>query len=164
MTDTQLKPCPFCGEAAELNQYGRRYWAVCTGCRTYRSGTDEHEVDAIEAWNTRANTLTDAERAVVEAAVAEAENTRRNNGWTPLLTAVEALEEEDAEPVQLFEGDFSIERETDKAWLVKFEFYGEERTEWFPKSQCNLTSLEEGWLDCDILQVPRWLWNKKGLQ
>ena len=38
--------------------------------------------------------LAPEEEAVIEAALAEAENTRRNNGWTPLLQAVEALQKE----------------------------------------------------------------------
>ena len=63
---SELKPCPWCGDAAELNQYGHRYWAVCSGCRSYRSGTDEHKIDAIEAWNQRHAPIRTKLRALVQ--------------------------------------------------------------------------------------------------
>ena len=62
----EMKPCPFCGEKAELNWYGL---SVELGCHTIRcrvaprvrwyieDSEDKREVEAeiIKLWNTRAN-------------------------------------------------------------------------------------------------------------
>jgi len=47
----KLKPCPFCGDEAELREsFG--YYVTCTACL---SGSDVYdtEIEAIKAWNNR---------------------------------------------------------------------------------------------------------------
>jgi hypothetical protein len=44
--------------------------------------------------------------------------------------------------------------ETDRAWLLKM---ADGIEEWFPKSYCNIDK------DDYIIDVPDWLWRKKGL-
>ena len=62
MSDTKLKPCPFCGGEAKLRKLNkdRGYFVLCSkcGCRTpyfkYRyAPIDDLREDAIDTWNTR---------------------------------------------------------------------------------------------------------------
>jgi hypothetical protein len=48
-----------------------------------------------------------------------------------------------------------IQRETDVAWLLLLDSESGE-TEWFPKSKCEIT-------EANIVQVPQWLAEKKGV-
>ena len=57
---TELKPCPFCGSEADMNDEGAecspdRFWAFCTNHRCFVEGTDVYatEEEAAEAWNAR---------------------------------------------------------------------------------------------------------------
>lgn len=64
--NNELKNCPFCGEKAEIYEGWRYasgdynyYDVICTGCGISTnieadSKTCEHMLDAIQAWNTRA--------------------------------------------------------------------------------------------------------------
>ena len=58
MSDSEeLKPCPFCGGEAKVlgTKYeGGDYYIVCEKCRV-RVGSYSNPVEAIEAWNKRAN-------------------------------------------------------------------------------------------------------------
>lgn len=70
----ELKPCPFCGEKAEIvNGSGIRFteWLIlCTGdCPVSPSVRKETPEEAVVAWNTRANPN---ERAAREAGKQEA--------------------------------------------------------------------------------------------
>lgn len=54
---TDLKPCPFCGEKAdvEFDELGGTNWhtVMCSAC--YATGPEEEGYDnAVTAWNTRA--------------------------------------------------------------------------------------------------------------
>ena len=59
----KLKPCPFCGNKAEINgkilnwdlsSIEAAYFVRCTKCRNHSDWFDT-EQDAIEAWNRRVN-------------------------------------------------------------------------------------------------------------
>ncbi|WP_294482267.1 Lar family restriction alleviation protein [uncultured Ruminococcus sp.] len=53
MSDTKVKPCPFCGGKSRVHQYlGKRY-ARCNKCKSYSAPYDTEE-QAREAWNRRA--------------------------------------------------------------------------------------------------------------
>ena len=57
MNNEKLKPCPFCGGEAKVlgTKYeGGDYYIVCERCRV-RVGSYSNPVEAIEAWNKRAN-------------------------------------------------------------------------------------------------------------
>lgn len=49
------KPCPFCGECAELQEDAFSYWVECSGClaRGPESTVDDDGYEAIEDWNRR---------------------------------------------------------------------------------------------------------------
>lgn len=53
----ELKPCPFCGEKAELykgvTKHGLRY-VFCPSCYATAGDNNESDEQAVEAWNTRA--------------------------------------------------------------------------------------------------------------
>ena len=54
---SELKPCPFCGGEAELTGFeAPEYWVWCPNCK---ASTDAHtcKQPAIEAWNTRVETV-----------------------------------------------------------------------------------------------------------
>lgn len=57
MSDTELKPCPFCGGRAVLqenNHYTDVWSAMCRNC--YSESDRYHTIEsAIEAWNRREN-------------------------------------------------------------------------------------------------------------
>ena len=73
MTNTQLKPCPFCGSAhgpevhrgqiVGTRDNGHRF-VRCTNCGA--TGTYKSEADAIEAWNTRHDPMRTKLRALVK--------------------------------------------------------------------------------------------------
>jgi len=48
----ELKPCPFCGGDAEVNEIDDEYLSSCSECSA-NLGFFETEHDAITAWNTR---------------------------------------------------------------------------------------------------------------
>lgn len=54
---SELKPCPFCGEKAELykgvTKHGLRY-VFCPSCYATAGDNNESDEQAVEAWNTRA--------------------------------------------------------------------------------------------------------------
>jgi hypothetical protein len=51
----ELKPCPFCGSAAELTGECDMVWARCTNdnCRAERITRFDEPEDAIKDWNNR---------------------------------------------------------------------------------------------------------------
>lgn len=54
--ETKLKPCPFCGDSAELfYDISDGVWRIeCSGCWTIMyDGMDEGEEALVDAWNTR---------------------------------------------------------------------------------------------------------------
>ena len=53
---SDLKPCPFCGGKAKLEDMGYPHHVYCTGCGARVQGkgfAEEGEKDAIETWNKR---------------------------------------------------------------------------------------------------------------
>lgn len=54
MTETELKPCPFCGGKPNLRSYSKsRNWIVfCSKCET-ETQVYESEQEAVKAWNSR---------------------------------------------------------------------------------------------------------------
>lgn len=57
MSDTELKPCPFCGGKAWIGQGGDdgsvcAYWCFCFDCATESQHFSSQEM-AIDAWNRR---------------------------------------------------------------------------------------------------------------
>ncbi|MCH5205682.1 MAG: Lar family restriction alleviation protein [Oscillospiraceae bacterium] len=52
MTEIKLKPCPFCGGRAELDEIGLIYRVICMRCLS-KSSSCGYRRDAIDAWNTR---------------------------------------------------------------------------------------------------------------
>jgi Lar family restriction alleviation protein len=59
MSAPELKPCPFCGEAASMRDDTYHKTAVFISCGTLgcfgSDQWDEEEADAVKAWNTRAD-------------------------------------------------------------------------------------------------------------
>lgn len=70
MSDTKLKPCPFCGSThIEVEQEPERCWRVrCIHCWAL-SQTDTNEADAIAAWNRRSPAPAEDGEGVREALV-----------------------------------------------------------------------------------------------
>ena len=55
MSETELKPCPFCGGEAEYckgDWIGKEYWVKCTKCSCKTSLSNNYK-KPIEEWNTR---------------------------------------------------------------------------------------------------------------
>lgn len=48
----ELKPCPFCGGAAEMRSMRGAYWVKCSQCRA-RAPVLDSEQAAAAMWNTR---------------------------------------------------------------------------------------------------------------
>ena len=56
MSDEELKPCPFCGGEAKLENMGFPHHVYCTNCGarvTGRGFGEDGEADAIRKWNQR---------------------------------------------------------------------------------------------------------------
>ena len=53
MTETKLKPCPFCGGEAYIDVYDDKLYVRCHGCESMTALYDDNQ-EAIDAWNTRA--------------------------------------------------------------------------------------------------------------
>lgn len=54
--ETKLKPCPFCGDIAELNYdvLANKWRIACSGCWAIMiDGMDEGEEALVDMWNTR---------------------------------------------------------------------------------------------------------------
>ena len=52
----KLKPCPFCGNEAEMLNYSENEWLVhCPSCSGMVERWREPDVEAIDQWNRRAN-------------------------------------------------------------------------------------------------------------
>ena len=54
----ELKPCPFCGEAAILEDMGWPHHVFCTWCGAKTTSTKldkEGELEAVKKWNRRVN-------------------------------------------------------------------------------------------------------------
>ena len=65
----KLKPCPFCGGKARVRMYSNSWvdwWlASCPQCHISQTGNGyEYEVEAIKAWNRRADKEREADRVV----------------------------------------------------------------------------------------------------
>lgn len=54
---TELKPCPFCGHKAKVEDCGliRLYFVKCTHCGINQDHLYAQKCDAIKAWNRRVN-------------------------------------------------------------------------------------------------------------
>ena len=54
----ELKPCPFCGGEAEVqndwSDIGKYYWVACTECSANTKDYEYNQDEAIETWNRRA--------------------------------------------------------------------------------------------------------------
>lgn len=51
----ELKPCPFCGGKATVNQFlDSLFWVRCTECGSENQASNT-EKQAIDAWNRRVN-------------------------------------------------------------------------------------------------------------
>lgn len=56
---SELLPCPFCGGEAEINGANKYGWSVwCKKCHSNNNWGHAMEQEAIEAWNTRVETVT----------------------------------------------------------------------------------------------------------
>lgn len=51
----ELKPCPFCGQKAEIYQLNNKFESMCTNCTATIEWLFESEQEAAEAWNRRVN-------------------------------------------------------------------------------------------------------------
>ena len=52
MTETNLKPCPFCGGTANIAKGQIEFWAYCPHCGV-QTELYETEKEVAKAWNTR---------------------------------------------------------------------------------------------------------------
>lgn len=52
MNEIKLKPCPFCGEEAEIISVYKQYAVTCKGCDVV-SASHDTQLDAINEWNKR---------------------------------------------------------------------------------------------------------------
>ena len=52
MTETNLKPCPFCGGTANIAKWQIEFWAYCPHCGA-QTELYETEQEVAKAWNTR---------------------------------------------------------------------------------------------------------------
>ena len=52
MSDTKVKPCPFCGGKSRVHQYLGKWYARCNKCKSYSAPYDTEE-EARGAWNRR---------------------------------------------------------------------------------------------------------------
>ena len=52
-SETELKPCPFCGSDGAVVRMGGSYFVMCETCTCCRVKGYGSEAAAIEAWNTR---------------------------------------------------------------------------------------------------------------
>jgi hypothetical protein len=87
---SDLKPCPFCGEANPTYYPGVELWP-CVKCDNCGCETGHDEV-AVERWNSRAPRFTAEERKVLEAA----EDAVKRHGTVAHLKIIRAML--DAEP------------------------------------------------------------------
>ena len=58
---TNLKPCPFCGSKAKVEEnelFGGLYEASCTNLKCDAFVSDENETSVIAKWNTRHDEMT----------------------------------------------------------------------------------------------------------
>ena len=54
MTETELKPCPFCGGLAFIySEDGEYYRVVCDNCDGAIERNSDNKKEAVKAWNTR---------------------------------------------------------------------------------------------------------------
>lgn len=51
----ELKPCPFCRGKAKLQSYYKDHCVYCTKCNASTMKWFPTEIEAIEAWNRRAD-------------------------------------------------------------------------------------------------------------
>ena len=52
MSDTRLRPCPFCGGEAKIVKTSSAIWTKCVDCNA-SSGCRPTEKEVVEAWNRR---------------------------------------------------------------------------------------------------------------
>ena len=56
MDDFKLKPCPFCGHKAVIDDCGyKMYFVRCSHCSINQDKLYAQKCDAVKAWNRRAN-------------------------------------------------------------------------------------------------------------
>lgn len=64
MTVSELKPCPFCGERAELKTGIHTQYVICLSCETMGPNLASPS-ECVAAWNRRALTAALSDQAVV---------------------------------------------------------------------------------------------------
>lgn len=58
MDEIKLKPCPFCGHKAVIDDCGdNRYFVRCSHCSINQDKLYAQKCDAVKAWNRRANNV-----------------------------------------------------------------------------------------------------------